>query len=629
MHHPVAELLDRHWEAAFSYARLCADGAHPAGMLTTAAFTRLFEESARQGGPTAAWRPQLLVAVRRLAAEWDNDHRRELLHPVLRSDSALGERVAARLLPPRNRRLVSRAFPRLAEQARCLLWHVEVEREQIAVPAALSGIDAVDAEVRLERAREQLREACLDVHRESAPDEECRRYVRLLDVSLRRENPVLDPDLRLHMDGCAHCHDAAEQLEGFRARLPLLLAEGVLGWGAQAYLDGAAARSRAAEPVPAAPVGGEPLVDPADVGGRFAPEPPADPVDAYRRPAPAPEPFADAEYRTATGAPGSEPGRATRAASTGPGPRSAAAHKAPRRCPQRRQLVLAVAAVSALILLPLAVWSVAHMGGGAPAGTATPSDEPSPGARASASGTPSWVGAAAEVPSGAFRGRLRNQDSGLCIALDREQAVVGAEAILVSCAKSATQQWAYETDGLLRSVAAPGLCLDSHLGYSVRLAPCAEQSRTESKNLRYDFTVQGAIVPRWNQDLALTPASPATGAGLVVKPRTEDGTQRWLTDTPNSPRMQSVNWGTGAETATPASPSAAPSRTPTPTTHSAEKPSPTPTVATPGTDRPSSHGRGTCSSPYCGPNGRDGYGGWGGYGESGGWGPYGGGGGRR
>ncbi|MFJ8362119.1 ricin-type beta-trefoil lectin domain protein [Streptomyces sp. NPDC093984] len=544
VHHPVGELLDRHWEAAFSYARLCTDGAHPAGMLTTAAFTRLFEDSARQGGPTAAWRPQLLVAIRRLAAEWDTDHRRELLHPLLRSDPALGERAAARLLPPGNRRLVSRAFPRLAEPARCLLWHIEVEREELAAPAALLGIDTGDAEVRLERAREQLREACLDVHRESAPDEECRRYVRLLDVSLRRENPVLDPDLRLHMDGCAHCHHAAEQLEGFRARLPLLLAEGVLGWGAQAYLDAAAARSRAAEPVPAAPVGGEPLVDPADADRRFtAAEPPADPADAYRRFAPAPEPPADAEYRPATDAAGSDPGRGTPAASAGFGSCSAGAHKAPRRSPQRRQLVLAVATVSALILLPLVVWSVAHSGGSAPAGTAAPSDEPSPGARASASGSPSWVGAAAEVPTGAFRGRLRNQDSGLCIGLDRKQAVAGAEAVLVSCTSSATQQWAYGTDGLLRSGAAPGLCLDSHLGYSVQLAPCAGQSRPESKNVRYDFTVQGAIVPRWSQDLALTPASPATGAGLVVKPRTQDGTQRWLTDTPNSLRMQSVKLG--------------------------------------------------------------------------------------
>jgi hypothetical protein len=528
VHHPVGELLGRHWEAAFSYARLCTDGAHPAGMLTTAAFTRLFEESARQGGPTAAWRPQLLFTIRRLAGEWATDHRRELLHPALRSGPVTGERPTARLLPPENRRLVSRAFRRLTEQARCLLWHVEVEREELAVPAALLGIDTGDAEVRLERARAQMREACLDVHRESAPDEECRRYARLLDVSLRRDDTVLDPDLRLHMDGCAHCHNAAEQLEGFQARLPLLLAEGVLGWGAQAYLDAAAERNRAAEAAWAAPVGGEPLVDPAD----------------GHQPVTAPGPAAPAEAGT-TAAPGTGP---RRPAHTVLGPRSAAAHKAPRRSPQRRQIALAAGVVSALVFLPLVVWSGARSGGGG-SGTGTASGTPSPGARASASGSPSWIGAAADVPTGAFEGRLRNQDSGLCIGLDGEKAVAGAEAVLVSCTSSVTQQWAYQTDGLLRSVAAPGLCLDSHLGYSVQLAACAGQARPETKNVRYDFTLQGAIIPRWNQDLALTPASPSTGAGLVVKPRTEDGSRRWLADTSNSPRMQSVNWGTAVEPA--------------------------------------------------------------------------------
>ncbi|MEU2587469.1 hydrolase, partial [Streptomyces avermitilis] len=237
VHYPVSELLARHWEEAFSYARLCTDGAHPAGMLTTAAFTRLFEEAARQGGPTAAWRPQLLVAIRRIAAEWDSDHRRPLLHPELRSGPGATGRAAARLLPPENRRLVSRAFQRLAEPVRCLLWHTQVEGEGIDVPAALLGLDVDGATVKLERAREQLREGCLDVHREFAAGDECRRYARLLDVSLRRGDDALDPDLSDHMAGCAHCRCAAEQLNRFYYRLPLLLAEGVLGWGAREYLD--------------------------------------------------------------------------------------------------------------------------------------------------------------------------------------------------------------------------------------------------------------------------------------------------------------------------------------------------------------------------------------------------------
>ncbi|MGW9029447.1 ricin-type beta-trefoil lectin domain protein [Streptomyces sp. NPDC055722] len=601
VHHPVGELLGRHWEAAYSYARLCADGAHPAGMLTTAAFTRLFEESARQGGPTAAWRPPLLVTIRRLAGEWDTDHRRALLRPALRSGADSAARAAARLLPAENRRLISRAFQRLPEPTRCLLWHAEVEREEVTVPAALLGMDPAEAATRLVQARERLREVCLDVHRESAPDEECRRYARLLDVSLRRDDGALDPDLCFHMDGCAHCRNAAEQLDGFGGRLPLLLAEGVLGWGAQAYLDTKRVPGEAAEP-PAAPaprpVGGEPLIDPAGVNSLFAAD------------RPAPEPNDDTEDPAPPDAPDGRLRRGTRATSAVGVPRPAAAHKAAARpSPQRRRLALAVAAVGALVLIPLAVWSGVRSGDPSTTAAGATSGRPGPGT-VSGSGAPSWIGAAASVPTGAFEGRLRNQDSGLCIGLDQKAAVAEAEAVLVSCSASVTQQWAYETGGLLRSMAAPGLCLDSHLGYSVQLAACARESQPVAKNIRYDFTRQGAIVPRWNEDLALTPASSAPDAGLVLKPCTEDDTQRWLTDTSNSLQMQSVDWGTAAPTTTPAARRAEPSRTPTRATGAAPKPTSSPAPTRP-TDLSTSRGWGDCSSPSCAPDGWGGSGGWG------------------
>ncbi|MFJ7902049.1 ricin-type beta-trefoil lectin domain protein [Streptomyces sp. NPDC096198] len=515
VHRPVEELLARHWEPVCSYARLCTDGPHPAGMLTTAAFTRLFEYSARQSGPTAAWRPQALVAVRELAAEWDTDHRRALLHPALRSAPGSAGGAAARLLPPDTRRLVSRAFQRLSEPACCLLWHTEVEREELAVPAALLGMGAGEAAVRLDRAREQLRRACLDIHRETAPDEQCRRYAGLLDVSLRREAGVLDPDLRRHVDGCAHCRQAAEQLEGFDRRLPLLLAEGVLGWGAGAYpgprdqpghRPGDRPQRTVAVPAPPVPpVGGEPLIDPADVRPRSPAEDVTTPGTAAAR----------AEARPVPPA---------------PGPRAATGHRAGRRTPDTRHVALAAAAVGLLVLIALALWS-----GGATAGEgAPPSGEPRQGGTGG-SGPPSVVGAAADLPPGAFEGRLRNEGSGLCMGLDREKAAVGAEAVLVPCDSSATQQWSYAAGGLLRSAAAPDLCLDSHLGYSVQLAACTGASGPGARNVRYDLTPQGVFVPRWDEDLALAPASAAQGESLVAKPRTKDGIQRWHADTAAAP----------------------------------------------------------------------------------------------
>ncbi|WP_371600537.1 RICIN domain-containing protein [Streptomyces sp. NBC_00564] len=555
--YPVGELLDRHWEAVFSYARLCTDGVRPAGMLTTAAFTRLFGESLRQTGPTAAWRPQLLVAVRRIAAEWLTDRRSEHLHPELRPGPDGEERAAARLLPPESRRLLARAFQRLSEPARCLLWHTEAEAEQLHVPAALLGLDEDDAAVELRRARERLREGCLEVHRELAPAEECRRYNRMLDVSLRRGGADLDPDLRRHMARCDHCRHAADQLNKFNGRLARPLAEAVLGWGAHSYLETRQGRATAIVEVTEAPeaaatarTGHFPL--PAE-----APRPPSFP------PRPTPRGSAHTDSRPPT-------------------------HKAPRRASRRRNVALAVLTLSALIVVPLVAWAGLGSGGDSVA-------EPSSGPDKAPGANPSWIGSGDQpITTG---GRLRNSGNGLCIGIVGDKPVKGAETQLTSCTSKSVQQWSYEEDGQLRNVADPDLCLDSHLGYSVQLAPCTGDSQPDTKNVRYDFTLQGALVPRWNQDLALTPASPEEEAALVLKVREDEPAQRWTLDTTSpSLQLEVVNWGADSESRAPAA-DPAPTPSKSPSTSTTPKPSVTPSTpkATPSSASPT---YGSCYYPY-------------------------------
>ncbi|MFI7404088.1 ricin-type beta-trefoil lectin domain protein [Streptomyces sp. NPDC049541] len=566
---PVGELLDRHWEAAFAYARLCTDGPASAGMLTTAAFTRLFGETLRQNGPTSAWRPQLLVTVRRIAAEWDNDHRREHLHPELSSED--GDRVAARLLPPSDRRLLSGAFQRLPQSARCLLWHVEVEAEALGTPAGLLGIEEQDAAVELERARERLREECLQVHRELAPEQECRRYLRMLDVTYRRGGVEIDPDLNTHLAGCRHCSHTADQLAQFNQGLGLALAEAVLGWGARAYVE-----SR--------------LASPTEESSALPPEIPLPPMPG--------EPFAPTHP-----APGTGPR---------PGGRSAArraAHKAARHAAaRRRNLAAAVVTVSGLVVLPLVLWSVLGSGDGT---TKADGDHPSetPGSgTGTPSAAPSWVGTGTGS-QGTVRGKLHNADSGLCVAVVGKKAVKGAETELADCSSPSVQQWTYETDGRLRSATDPDLCLDSHLGYSVQLAPCTGASEPGAKNIRYDFTLQGTLVPRWNQDLSLTPAATDGSGALVVKARNDGTAQRWVFDTSKTDlQMQVVNWDADNS----------PSPTPKATPKAARTPSPTPTPsAAPSTAWPTPTGP-YPSNPYCSYN--PSACGWGGYGSGPGYG---------
>ncbi|MFI2206184.1 ricin-type beta-trefoil lectin domain protein [Streptomyces sp. NPDC020192] len=657
--HPVGELLDRHWEAAFAYARLCTAGPRAAGMLTTAAFTRLFGASLRQNGPTAAWRPHLLVTVRRIAAEWDTDGRQELLHPALRS-AETGERASARLLPPPGRRLLSRAFQRVPQTSRAVLWHTEVEAEPLAVPAALLGLDEEDAAVELRRARERLREECLQVHRELAPEDECQRYLRMLDVTFRRGGVDLDPDLGRHLSGCTHCRRTSDQLAAFNTGLGLALAEAVLGWGARAYVEARASRPEqppapAPDPASVAPRSGESFTstEPAEharsteqagharaeepVGYDRAAEPAghdhaaesvghesAVPPTRRRRPAPSDRRRGSAESTSPRSA--TEPPRRRRSAtpaaasaaevparSNEPSPSRRSAHRAARRA-RRRNLAVAVGTVSGLVVLPLVLWSVLGSGDGpSPAGDGAASRTPGKGASSPGA---SWAGAGAG--QGALHGRLRNLASGLCVGVVGGKAVQGAETELVTCGATPGQQWTYETDGLLRNSAAPDLCLDSSLGYSVRLAPCSATGAA-ARDIRYDFTLQGVLVPRWNQELALTPAATDGSGALVTKTRAPGTQQRWSVDTAKPElQMQNVNWDSESAPSPSSTPRPAPPA-PAPTPKASRPPAtPTPTAPTP---TPSATPDPCTVYPYyCGWGGGGyGGGGYGGGGYGGGW----------
>ncbi|MFJ7338190.1 ricin-type beta-trefoil lectin domain protein [Streptomyces sp. NPDC101116] len=740
--HPVGELLDRHWEAAFAYARLCTDGPRSAGMLTTAAFTRLFGETLRQNGPTSAWRPHLLLTVRRIAAEWAGDHRCDMLHPELLAGTGEGERPASRLLPSRHRRLLSGAFQRLPQSARCLLWHVEVEGEPLASPAGLLGLDEEGARVELGRARDRLREESLQLHRELAPDEECRRYLRLLDVTYRRGGLDIDPDLRAHIEGCGHCSVAADQLDQFNHGLGVALSEAVLGWGGRGYAQarlsdagesaaergrpGGAAGAAAAEapavaaralfPDPVA-LAREVFPDPDPLAYEIIPDPASAPRGAFPGPArasreaspgpagaageafsgpargvretfpgqtgaaretlagpagPAPRGFQDpvrearetfpgptaeaheafpgataaardalrgrdgsapsafpahdrvtgahdpvtgaarevfadpialagavGESFTDPGGPAAAPPFPPMAEGAPPAPAPAgtaapapprhrpegartaarrAAHRAARRAARRRNLTAGILTVSGLVVLPLVLWSTGDSGDNAPAGADRPAGEAPDSDAGDATTDPSRTGAG-DAQQGALRGRLHNVASDLCVGIEGEKAVQGGEAELTTCSADAAQQWTYETDGLLRNAAAPDLCLDSRLGYSVRLAPCAGPSRPDPKNIRYDFTLQGALVPRWDQDLALAPAATDGSGALVVKARRDDEVQRWVIDTAKADlQMQAVNWN-AARPAARATPT--PSAGPTPSKTPGTAPAPSPTTSAP------------------------------------------------
>ncbi|MET7452873.1 RICIN domain-containing protein [Streptomyces sp. NPDC005574] len=434
-------------------------------MAATAAFHRVLARPA--GG---ALRPQLLTAVRDTVGEWAADDGISALLPELRKPTGGRGLLAARSVTPERRRLAERAFRALPGASQCLLWHIEVEAEPISVPAGLLGVDPGTAATAVEQAREQFRAGCVRAHRELAPSQECRLHNRLLDGPLRRGGALL-PDVRRHLAQCRHCRHAAEQLSHFEDALDVLLAEAVLGWGARRYLDSRPGRT-SGRPVPAGPAGVR-----TRAGGRH--RPPSGLRTGPRRPSKA---------------------------------------------------VVTVVGLTSFVLLVtvLATRGWSDDGGTGPRATwgapSVGSARPTLPSEASAAVSPSAASLGGAVEVG--HGRLRNLDLDQCLGTRGDRIEDGARTALTACSSAGSQQWSYEDDGLLRSTADPGLCLDSDAATrSVVLADCL----THRGEVRYDLTVRGELLLRRGKGRLLAP-----GEGSLLSVAARDGSteQRWLLEPP-------------------------------------------------------------------------------------------------
>ncbi|GGW27385.1 hydrolase [Streptomyces xantholiticus] len=497
---PVATLLARHWQSVFDYAAMCAASNRTASMLTTAAFAQLLENLAR-GGAVGALRPHLLVTVRHIAKAWAGDQRVSAVVTGLSNPEG----------PKENRQLVSRAFHAMPMTAQVLLWHAEAEGEGISIPSGLLGIDPRAASDQLEHAREQFRQTCVRVHREHAPTAECRHYNRLLDISLRRGGALI-PDIQVHLSECAYCRFAADQLRQSHGRLGVLLAEALLGGSAQQYLESRPGRRRKARAE----------------GG------------AATRPGTG-TPRGGGRHSRGTG-PGTLRGLALR------GRRMAAVGVAPGAL-----AVGAAAAVTGLLVITLAsaLWpgDEDHAGPAVPSGAVTGTAPPASGTGtpAPSASEPDPSATSADFPAGPLSTRLRNVEAALCLDIADREPTAGSEAVMSTCSSAPTQQWVYETDGRLRSSAAPALCLNSHgLDGIVALDGCTSRTAPDAGDVRYDLTIQGQVIPRWNDRLAVVPVSAEPGTAVVVKVRDESPAQVWRTDAARTgPQQQS---GTHATT---------------------------------------------------------------------------------
>ncbi|MFF9086274.1 RICIN domain-containing protein [Streptomyces sp. NPDC014991] len=511
----AALLMTRHWQPAQDYAVIClAASGPPAHMVTATAFHQVLGRLAL-GEPAEALRPRLLVAVRDTVVNWSGTDRITAVLPALTRPAGGRGMRAAPTLTPENRVLSDRSFHGLPRLEQTLLWHTEVEAEPVHVPAGLLGMDTENAAAALEGVREKFREGLVRAHRELAPGNECRHHNRLLDIPIRRGGALL-PDVQEHLAGCAHCRHAAGQLGQAEAALGVLLAEAVLGWGARRYLDTRPGRLQGTTGTR----GGS-----RRSGGRRRGD--GRPGFLARTAAPGGRRRADDGGSGRSGGP-DRPLRAVRRAGARPAGSAAASRRAPTAPAwSSRRLLTGVGVASAGLLatvLAITVWPDGGGGTGPVASTGTAPGTRSPSGSATAPGT-------AGRPAAGRPARWRDA-AGRCLDV-RGRLRAGASAVLAVCSGAATQRWTYDSDGLLRSAAGPGLCLDSHADAGVViLGSCAGAGSRRGDDVRYDRTAQGELLPRWDRTLALAAAGDQPGADLVVKVRDGSAGRRWRTDTP-------------------------------------------------------------------------------------------------
>ncbi|GHA96303.1 RICIN domain-containing protein [Streptomyces chryseus] len=496
---PLALLLARHWQPTYDYAAIClGTSGHAASMAAAATFRQVLERL-RQRDAGDALRPRLLVAVRETVTAWSgDDHVSGLLPELRKSAGARGMRAAAQA-DASHRALAERSFQALPGSAQCLLWHTEVEAEPISVPAGLLAMDTGSATATLEQAREQFRAGCVRAHRDLAPAAECRFYNRLLDIPIRRGGALL-PDVREHVLECRYCRHAAEQLALCTTGLGVLLSEAVLGWGARRYLESRPGRGTR---------GARPGLVPGQAGRR--------PEGGRHR------------LLSRTNAPD--------------------VRRTPSRMPSMS--VIAGAGLASAAVLSAVLVTTLSSDEGRGAGPAA-----SPGATGSQASPPAVPPPAtsAGFPGVFGHARLRNAGTDLCLDVRGGDARSGAGTTMSGCSAGKNQQWSYGTDGLLRSLADPQLCLDSRADDgAVTLARCVGAKAADFRGLRYDLTVQGQLLPQRREGLAVVPASPEKGADVVVKIRDGSVEQKWVLDASTAAPESRPDTGTGAPSAKSAS----------------------------------------------------------------------------
>ena len=232
------ELYLRHEPSATSLARYLTRSNHEADDVVADAFARVLRAIKGGAGPTEAFRPYLLTAVRRTV--WR--HSEEANHHRLAATEDEAEMIDLRLaVEPEDRTdegIILRAFQELPERWQLVLWHTEIEGQPPAAVAPLLGLSPNATAALAVRAREGLRQAFLQAHLQARPAESCRFSVEHLGSFVRdglgkRDNAKVEA----HLADCEECRELQADLGSLNKALRGIVGPAVVGTGAVRWLQ--------------------------------------------------------------------------------------------------------------------------------------------------------------------------------------------------------------------------------------------------------------------------------------------------------------------------------------------------------------------------------------------------------
>ena len=237
-------LYERHLAAALRLARQLTRSPADADDVVAETFARVLGAMRRGFGPSEAFRPYLLTALRRVVIDLQRARPAEV---PLDEAGQLAEPFIDPAVANLERSLLARAIRSLPERWLTVLWHTEVEQAKPAEVALLLGVTPNGVAALRYRAREGLRQAYLQMHLRERTRPECAPFAGKLAAHVRGGLSSRDAyRVSCHLTGCTACREAHAELAIMNSSLRGQLAPVILGGGAAAYLAGGAGAGRLA-----------------------------------------------------------------------------------------------------------------------------------------------------------------------------------------------------------------------------------------------------------------------------------------------------------------------------------------------------------------------------------------------